>query len=959
MRGGLDLVSSPLTVEPGRLISGLNYVPSEAGYRRILGYERKDGRPAPSDAAYWMLGYDLGSGTKASVGDTITGPGAPAATAVVLAVTDDDYVLGELSGTMADGAALEVSGAGAGAAEGTPRRLGAATIADDLSYRHLAAAHRRSAIQKVPGTGPVRGVWQYKNDLYAIRDVTPVSGEPVDAKMFKATEDAGWSEVNLGHKVNFDGGTAEPSAGDRISVAGGSPTYPTSERFSRGSVSLAATKAGRTALDARCVAVNSQSYTAETRITTNIGNLPNADDYIIRQRYLLKLSKKWNRITLTSASAIDDAAYFYILGSDRYGALDASRYIVGVGQEAYTGSNASLNATVDPDADGWGAADEDGFWWVVLEFYFIEISGGQACNVRLGWRNADASTQDAAVVNAASNGIEITSAAVRPVLVATLSDYTLTSGSWASDDAAGELYLRIESGVIGDNDVLKRGEAGSATNFAVVNGAATAMKLPAGGSYSFVNHNFKGQAKTETMFGTHGMGFAFSYDGIALREIPTGHDDDRPTYLAVHRQHLLLAYPGGSLIVSETANPYGYTAAKGAAEIATGQDINGLAEGVGIGNTLIMGAERIQILYGADQDNFELADHSDRQTGGVENTLQLVGGPLYMDNRGVRSVTTTEAYGNFVIGTMTAAIQPWIDLQREERNAAAGSLRVRSNDQYFLWFESGVGICIYLGRGRPEIGFVDFGSNLEAELGFDAGEREPMFGEILTGATSGARARIDYATVESGTWAGDDAAGTLRLVDATGTFQNNEYLEVGGSRVARVDGAITPAGVKVLPRCTVSAEDSDRIERVYFGADDGFVYEAERGRSFDGDPISAYARLPLNHTGAPTQQKRWHACDLHLDVASRIRLEVSALYDDGTNPEQLLVDQTIYGGGGLWEEGFWEEFYYDSPINGFATYDLFGLGRNVSILMRSVTDREPPHTLNGMSLRWSDRRRER
>ena len=36
-------------------------------------------------------------------------------------------------------------------------------------------------------------------------------------------------------------------------------------------------------------------------------------------------------------------------------------------------------------------------------------------------------------------------------------------------------------------------------------------------------------------------------------------------------------------------------------------------------------------------------------------------------------------------------------------------MRVRSKDQYRVWFESGIGVCIYLGRGTPEISFLDFG----------------------------------------------------------------------------------------------------------------------------------------------------------------------------------------------------------------------------------------------------------
>ena len=292
-----------------------------------------------------------------------------------------------------------------------------------------------------------------------------------------------------------------------------------------------------------------------------------------------------------------------------------------------------------------------------------------------------------------------------------------------------------------------------------------------------------------------------------------------------------------------------------------------------------MGADRIQVLYGNDSADFQLADQSDRQTGGVEGTLQTVGGPLYMDNRGVRSVTTTQAYGNFVIGTMTADIQPWIDKQREEKNLAIGSMRVRSSDQYRLWFQSGLSICVYLGRGRPEISFFDYG--------------------------------------------------------------------------------VDEIGDQVYPVCSVSAEDEDRIERVYFGAPNGFVYEAERGRSFDGREITAYCRLPLNHVGRPAHSKRYFSADLHMDLDSTVKVSLSAIYGDGIQPEQGLVEGEVFGGGGVWDEAIWDDFYWDAPLNGYHSFDLYGSGRNLSILLLTRSKLEAPHTLNGLTLHYAPRRVER
>ena len=136
----------------------------------------------------------------------------------------------------------------------------------------------------------------------------------------------------------------------------------------------------------------------------------------------------------------------------------------------------------------------------------------------------------------------------------------------------------------------------------------------------------------------------------------------------------------------------------------------------------------------------------------------------------------------------------------------------------------------------------------------------------------------------------------------------------------------------------------------------GWVYEAERGRSFDGQEIEAFVRMPLNHIGDPTRDKKFYRADLHLDLESRVTLGISAIFDDGNAPDQTNTDQIVYGGGGLWDEGLWDEFYWDAPLNGYATFDLIGTGRNISVLILSKTKLEAPHTLNGITLHFAPRK---
>jgi hypothetical protein len=60
------------------------------------------------------------------------------------------------------------------------------------------------------------------------------------------------------------------------------------------------------------------------------------------------------------------------------------------------------------------------------------------------------------------------------------------------------------------------------------------------------------------------------------------------------------------------------------------------------------------------------------------------------------------------------------------------------------------------------------GKKTEVEVQFNSGSVEPQEDEVLTGATSEDTGIVVSVTLESGTWAGEDAVGTLRLISCTG-----------------------------------------------------------------------------------------------------------------------------------------------------------------------------------------------
>ena len=261
-----------------------------------------------------------------------------------------------------------------------------------------------------------------------------------------------------------------------------------------------------------------------------------------------------------------------------------------------------------------------------------------------------------------------------------------------------------------------------ASPVAVADGVAGDIELDPGGRFEFRNHNFLGQSDTRYMYGVDGKNPAFEWDGTEYRPIVTGllAGKEKPKHLAIQSEHLLLAYPGGSLQNSATGKPLDWTVTAGAAEIATGQEINGLVEGVGAGNTAVLGANRIQILYGTDKETWDLRDQSGEEAGAVEWSGQMMGEPVYMDNRGVRSIRSTPAYSNFNIGTMTYPVQPWLERQRAGGAVPVSSMRVRARDMYRVFFDTKIGLSIYFGRGKPECSLVELLHAVRCSCSFEA-----------------------------------------------------------------------------------------------------------------------------------------------------------------------------------------------------------------------------------------------
>ena len=171
------------------------------------------------------------------------------------------------------------------------------------------------------------------------------------------------------------------------------------DKYAKGNVSTTSTAIPLATLRAQCVETNrDNAYVPPDPITSNFME-PSGDFYILRQRFLLSTLARWSNLRLLLDVRPDDTVMVFALLSDRFGRLTGDQ--LAVAGAAYSQTSAGMttvNAAI-PLAD-WGSADSDSKWWVMLEVYCIEGSGGQQLDYKLGYTPDGASAVAPADVNA-------------------------------------------------------------------------------------------------------------------------------------------------------------------------------------------------------------------------------------------------------------------------------------------------------------------------------------------------------------------------------------------------------------------------------------------------------------------------------------------------------------------------------------------------------------------------------
>lgn len=281
---------------------------------------------------------------------------------------------------------------------------------------------------------------------------------------------------------------------------------------------------------------------------------------------------------------------------------------------------------------------------------------------------------------------------------ATVKRIILTSGAWADGDAAGRLILYDQTGDFQAETI----KVGANLNVATIGGNSTAHSLTAGGRFEFKNHNFYGASNYRRMYGCDGVNYAFEWDGDTFVPIVTGMTTDTPNHIEVYRQQLFLSFTGGSVQHSSPGDPYSWSAVLGAAELGVGDEVTNMC--VIYGPILAIQARNsTHLLYGTGVADWELKPYAD-ESGCIEWSGQLLGSLIYLDDRGLTTIYSSDTYGDYVSNTISKKIKPYL---KQKLSNVQCSVRCRDKGQYRLFFDDMQAICLTL-DGNKTIGYTRF-----------------------------------------------------------------------------------------------------------------------------------------------------------------------------------------------------------------------------------------------------------
>jgi hypothetical protein len=166
------------------------------------------------------------------------------------------------------------------------------------------------------------------------------------------------------------------------------------------------------------------------------------------------------------------------------------------------------------------------------------------------------------------------------------------------------------------------------------------------------------------------------------------------------------------------------------------------------------------------------------------------------------------------------------------------------------------------------------------------------------------------------------------------------------------------AGVSLPVLCTSNGEDSNGAEILFFGSNDGYLYQMDSGTSFDGSAVDATLVLSYTNQGLPAYDKNYKKVTIEADGSSGTTITYSTSYDyaSGREPTGISQSKVIEAGGSYWDNAIWDEFSWAAEDITQIEGGLDGSARSISLQISSSSTYTVPHTLYAVTFHYIKRK---
>lgn len=161
--------------------------------------------------------------------------------------------------------------------------------------------------------------------------------------------------------------------------------------------------------------------------------------------------------------------------------------------------------------------------------------------------------------------------------------------------------------------------------------------------------------------------------------------------------------------------------------------------------------------------------------------------------------------------------------------------------------------------------------------------------------------------------------------------------------------------------CACSAELASGEEALFVGATNGYVYQLDKGASFDGEAINASLRFNWDHAGSPRVLKRWRKGSIEMQGSAyaEILFKYSLAYGSVEEIQPAAAPYASNFSASAWDDGVttWDGyFFWDGRTLSPTEVEMAGTSENVQIIISSSTDYIKPYTVNSIITHYTPRR---